>query len=55
VAHLDRIKEGWIKMFKHILIDIQLRDKLEKTLVIRDNKGGLRKILIGKTLNVESL
>jgi len=54
VAHLNGIQEGWIEAAKHILIQIQLRDHLDKTLVIRDG-GELRKMLIKPALEVEFL
>ncbi|KAF8813100.1 hypothetical protein BYT27DRAFT_7251256 [Phlegmacium glaucopus] len=46
VAHLNRIKEGWIERAKHILMQIQLRDNLEKTVITRNYEGEERKILI---------
>ena len=40
-------KEDWIQRAKRILIQIQLRDNLEKTLVLRDYTGkSERRILI---------
>ncbi|KAF8816621.1 hypothetical protein BYT27DRAFT_7333267 [Phlegmacium glaucopus] len=46
VAHLNRIQEDWIERVKRILVRIQLRDKLDKTIVIRNYEGEVRKILI---------
>ena len=42
----DRVKEDWIESAKRILIHIQLRDNLEKTVVMRDYEGYERRILI---------
>ena len=44
-AFVQGAKEDWIKTAQRILIQIQLRDKLEKTLVLRDYTGE-RQILI---------
>jgi hypothetical protein len=41
----DRAKE-LIESAKRILIEIQLRDNLEKTVVLRDDDGKERRILI---------
>lgn len=35
-ARIDRIIEDWIESAKRILIHIQLRDNLEKTIVLQD-------------------
>ena len=40
----DGVKEYWIELAKHILIDIQLRDNLEKTIVMLDYDGSERRI-----------
>ena len=45
-AHTERVKEDWIESAKNILIQIQLRDNLEKTVVMRDHAGNERRILI---------
>ena len=42
----DRVKEYWIESAKDILIDIQLRDNLEKTVVLLDNDGNERRTLL---------
>ena len=44
----ERMKEDWIESAKYILIHIQLRDNLEKTVVMRDytNEGCERRIMI---------
>ena len=44
-ALVQSAKEDWIKTAKRILIQTQLRDNLEKTLVLRDYTGE-RQILI---------
>jgi hypothetical protein len=41
----ERLNE-WIESAKRILIEIQLRDKLEKMVVVRDYVGNERRILI---------
>jgi hypothetical protein len=41
----ERLKE-WIESAKHILIEIQLRDNLKKTVVVRDYDGNERRILM---------
>ena len=45
-AFPDRVKEDWIETAKHVLIYIQLRDNLEKKVVVRDYVGNERRILI---------
>ena len=35
----DRVKEYWIDLAKHVLTQIQLRDNLEKTVVVLDYDG----------------
>jgi len=45
-AHTERVKEDWIESAKRVLIQIQLRDNLEKTIVVRDYKGNERRILM---------
>jgi hypothetical protein len=49
---IDRVKDEWIEMAKRILIHIQLRDNLEKTIVVRDYDGNeiLRILLKPKSL-----
>ena len=42
----DRVKDEWIEMAKRILIHIQLRDNLEKTVIVRDYDGNERRILL---------
>jgi hypothetical protein len=43
----EKLEEDWIKLAKDILIHIQLRDNLEKTLVVEDhNNDRERRILI---------
>ena len=44
--HSERVKEDWIEAAKRILIHIQLRDNLEKTVVIREYDGNERRIAI---------
>ena len=48
-------KEDWIELAKDILIHIQLRDNLEKTLVVEDhdNKSGRRILIKPNSLPVE--
>jgi len=41
-----RTKDEWIELAKRILIHIQLRDNLEKTIVVRDYDGNERRILL---------
>jgi hypothetical protein len=41
-----RVKEDWIESAKRVLIHIQLRDNLEKTVVVRDYDGIERRIVI---------
>ena len=50
----DRVKEYWIESAKDILIDIQLRDNLEKTVVMLEDDGNERRILL-KPKSSESL
>lgn len=38
-AYKVKLKEDWVKLAKRILTHIQLRDNLEKTIVLRDYKG----------------
>ena len=45
-AQTDRVKDEWIEMAKRILIHIQLRDNLEKTVIVRDYDGNERRILL---------
>jgi hypothetical protein len=45
-ADLDRVKEDWIESAKCVLIHIQLRDNLEKRVVLREYDGSERRILI---------
>lgn len=45
-AQTDRMKEDWIEWAKDILTHIQLRDSLEKTVVVLDYNGNERRILI---------
>ena len=45
-THTDRVKDEWIESAKHILIHIQLRDNLEKAVVVRDYDGNERRILL---------
>jgi len=40
LQHADRLKDEWIELAKRILIHIQLRDNLEKTVVLRDYDSG---------------
>ena len=42
----DRVKEYWIESAKDILIDIQLRDNLEKTVVLLEDDDNERRILL---------
>ena len=42
----DIMKEYWIESAKCILIHIQLRDNLEKTIVMQDYDGSERRILL---------
>ena len=43
---MDTVKEYWIESAKHILIHIQLRDNLEKTVVVLDYDDTERRILL---------
>ena len=45
-ANTDRVKDEWIESAKRILLHIQLRDNLEKTVVVRDYDGNERRILL---------
>ena len=45
-ASTDKVKEDWIESAKQVLIQIQIRDKLEKTVVVRDHEGNEKRILI---------
>ena len=45
-ARTVRTIEDWIESAKRILIQIQLRDNLEKTVVLREYDGNERRILI---------
>ena len=45
-ARREREKEEWIESAKHILIQIQLRDNLEKIVVLRDYDDNERQFLI---------
>ena len=45
-ARTDRVKDNWIELAKRVLIHIQLRDNLEKTVVVRNYDGNERRILI---------
>jgi hypothetical protein len=44
-ARVDRAKEEWIESVKRVLIQIQLRDNLEKILVVRDSNSERRILL----------
>ena len=49
-----KFQKDWIKAAKRILIHIQLRDNLEKTIVVRDYDGsGGRQIVIKPTSSIE--
>jgi hypothetical protein len=50
----DRMKEYWIESAKHILIHIQLRDNLEKTIVMLDNNGNERRIMVKPISSLDS-
>lgn len=41
-----KVIKDWIKLAKNILIHIQLRDNLEKTVVVLDYDGNERRILL---------
>jgi hypothetical protein len=41
-----RVKEDWIESAKRVLIQIQLRNNLEKTVVVRDYGDNERRFLI---------
>ena len=45
-ASTEKVKEDWIESAKQVLIQIQIRDKLEKTVVVRDHEGNEKRILI---------
>lgn len=46
-AYTDRLKDEWIQLAKCILISIQLRDNLDKTVVVQDyNSGKESRILL---------
>lgn len=46
-ARAERAKEDWIESVERVLIQIQLRDNLEKTLVVRDSRDNSeRRILL---------
>jgi hypothetical protein len=45
-AQTDRVKDEWIELAKQILIHIQRRDNLEKTVVVQDYDGNERRILL---------
>jgi hypothetical protein len=42
----DKVEERWIEPAKHVLIHIQLRDNLEKTIVVLDYCDNERRILL---------
>ena len=46
LEHTHRVKEEWIEAAKRVLIHIQLRDNLEKTVIVRDCDGNERRIVI---------
>ena len=46
LTDIVKVKEYWIESAKHILIHIQLRDNLEKTVVMLDYDGTERRILL---------
>ena len=50
----DRVKEYWIESAKRILIHIQLRDNLEKTVVMLDNDGNERRIVVKPESSLDS-
>ena len=54
-AHTDRVKDEWIEMAKRILIHIQLRDNLEKTVVVRDYDGGNERRILLKPKSLSDL
>ena len=43
-AQTDRGKDEWIELAKHILIQIQRRDNLEKTVIVQEYDGNERQI-----------
>lgn len=47
-----RMRAKWIESVKHILIQIQLRDNLEKTIVVRDD-GDERRILLKPKTSID--
>jgi len=53
-AHTDKVKEDWIESAKCILIRIQLRDNLEKTVIMRDYDGYERRISLKPKSLVDS-
>ena len=50
----DRVKEYWIESAKHILIHIQLRDNLKKTVIMLDNNGNERRIVLKPESSLDS-
>jgi hypothetical protein len=52
-ARTKRTKEAWIESVKRILIQIQLRDNLEKTLVIRDSQDNSERRILLKSKGFE--
>jgi hypothetical protein len=53
-ALTDGERKDWIKLAIRILTDIQIRDNLEKTVIMRDYGGNERRILI-KPKSLEEL
>jgi hypothetical protein len=50
----DEMKEDWINWAKGILTHIQLRDNLEKTVVMRDYDGNESRILLHPKSSLDS-
>jgi hypothetical protein len=47
------VKNDWINLAKDILIHIQLRDKLEKTIVVRDHDDDSERRILLKPNSLE--
>lgn len=55
-ACIEQVKESWIEAAKRVLVQVQLHDNVEKTLIMRDHEGE-RKTLIKprKEVSLEGL
>lgn len=52
-AQTDRMKEDWINFAKGILTHIQLRDNLQKTVVVLDYDGSESRILLNPKSSID--